>query len=180
MHGIIFSELRKYVEAKAGEGGWDAITAKAGLGTNLYTAFGQYPDSEVVALVNAASSITGRPVNAILEDFGEFIAPSLVGMYGHLLDRSWKTLDVLEHTENTVHAVVRVQNKGAAPPKLKINRLSREEAVLIYDSPRKMCAVAKGIARGVGKHFKENILISEPKCMNKGAAHCEIHFRTVL
>lgn len=154
--------------------------AKAGLSTKLYTSFGNYPDADVVALVTAAAEITGRPVNAILEDFGEFIAPSLVAMYAHLLDRSWKALDVIEHTENTVHSVVRVQNKGATPPKLKITRPSREKAVLIYDSPRKMCAVAKGIARGVGKHFKENILISEPKCMNKGAPHCEIHFRVAL
>lgn len=178
MHGIIFSELRKYVEAKTGDKGWDALTAKAGLSMKLYTPFGSYPDAEVVALVTAASEATGRPVNAILEDFGEFIAPSLIAMYGHLLDPAWKTLDVLEHTENTVHSVVRVKNQGAAPPRLKITRPSSGEAVLTYDSPRKLCAVAKGIAKGVGKHFKENLSITETQCMHRGAPHCTIHFRT--
>lgn len=178
MHGIIFSELRKYVEATAGDKGWDVLMAKAGLSTKLYTPFGSYADAEVSALVAAASEMTGRPVNAILEDFGEFIAPSLIAMYAHLLDPSWKALDVIEHTENTVHSVVRMRNGGATPPMLKVRRPSRDEAVLIYDSPRKMCAVAKGIGRGVGKHFKEHLIVSETKCMHRGAPNCEIHFRT--
>lgn len=178
VHGIIFSELRKYVEAKTGNKGWDALTARAGLGMKLYTPFGAYPDAEVVALVTAASEATGRSVNAILEDFGEFIAPSLISMYGHLLDPKWKTIDVFEHVENTVHTVVRVKNQGAAPPILKIARTGPNEATLTYDSPRRMCAVAKGIAKGVGKHFKENLSITETQCMHRGAPHCTIYFRT--
>ena len=51
MHGIIFSELRKYVEARTGANGWDALLKKAGLDTKLYMSVGEYPDSEVVALV---------------------------------------------------------------------------------------------------------------------------------
>lgn len=180
MHGIIFSELRKYVEAKTGDKGWDMLMTKAGLSTKLYTPFGNYADAEVVALVTAASEATGRPVQAILEDFGEFIVPSLVGMYAHLLDRSWTALDVIEHTENRVHAVVRTQNKGATPPKLKVERISKGEVLLTYDSPRKMCAVAKGIARGVGKHFKENLVITESQCMHRGAPNCKIYFRSPL
>lgn len=178
MHGIIFSELHKYVEAKTGKKGWDALTEKAGLGMKLYTPFGSYPDVEVVALVTAAAEMTGKPASVVLEDFGEFIAPSLLAMYGHLLDPAWKTLDVLEHVENTVHSVVRVKNQGAAPPRLKFTRPSKGEAVLVYDSPRKLCAVAKGIARGVGKHYKEHLSISETQCMHRGAPHCTIHFRT--
>lgn len=178
MHGIIFSELRKYVEAKTGDKSWDALTAKAGLSMKLYTPFGAYPDAEVVALVKAASEMMGRPVNAIFEDFGEFIAPSLISMYGHLLDPKWKTIDVLEHVENTVHTVVRVKNQGAAPPILKIARTGPSEAVLTYDSARRLCAVAKGIAKGVGKHFKENLSITETQCMHRGAPHCTIYFRT--
>lgn len=178
MHGIIFSELRKYIETKTGDKGWDELMAKVGLGTKLYTPFGAYPDAEIVALVTAASEKTGRPAYAVLEDFGEFIAPTLISMYGHLLDPKWKTIDVLEHVEDTVHTVVRVKNQGAAPPILKITRTGPSEAVLKYDSPRKLCAVAKGIAKGVGKHFKENLSIAETQCMHRGAPHCTIHFRT--
>ena len=179
MHGIIFSELRKYVEARTGGNGWSTLLEKAGLGGKLYMSVGEYPDSEVIALVTAASVVTGHSIAATLEDFGEFITPSLMGMYGHLIKPNWRALDVIENTEGTIHSVVRVQNPGAKPPKLRTARLSPGEVVLIYDSPRQLCGLAKGIGKGLAKHFKETLLISETQCMHKGASSCEIHFRNV-
>ena len=177
MHGIIFAELRKYVEARSGGNGWSTLLEKAGLRGKLYMSVGEYPDSEVVALVTAASVVTGHSIAATLEDFGEFITPSLMGMYGHLMKPDWRALDVIENTERTVHSVVRVQDPGAKPPKLRTARLSPEEVILIYDSPRQLCGLAKGIGKGLAKHFNETLLISETRCMQKGASSCEIHFR---
>ena len=85
MHGLIFAELQKYAETKHGKGTWQALLKKAGLETKVYLAIQEYRDAEVVALVVAASSMTGLPVAEVLEDFGEFIVPDLVKMYGHLL-----------------------------------------------------------------------------------------------
>lgn len=179
MHGIIFSELRKYVEARTRGSGWSTLLEKAGLGGKLYMSVGGYPDSDVVALLTAASAVTGHSIAATLEDFGEFITPSLMGMYGHLIKPNWRTLDVIENTEGTIHSVVRVQNPGAKPPRLRTVRLDPEEVVLIYDSTRQMCGFAKGIGKGLAKHFKETLSISETQCMHKGASSCEIHFRNV-
>jgi predicted hydrocarbon binding protein len=49
--------------------------------------------------------------------------------------------------------------------------------VLIYSSPRKLCALAIGIARGVAKQFNETIEVAQNKCTHNGAPHCEIVFR---
>jgi predicted hydrocarbon binding protein len=84
---------------------------------------------------------------------------------------------VIEKTEETIHHVVRVQTPGAKPPVLHTIRRSEDEVVLIYSSPRKLCALAIGIARGVAKHFNETIEITQTKCMHTGAPHCEIIFR---
>ena len=100
-------------------------------------------------------------------------------MYGHLLKPGWKSIDVIEHTEGTVHTVVRVQNPGAKPPQLKSQRLSDSEVLLVYDSPRRMCALAIGIAKGLALHFGENITTRETICMHKGANRCEILFRKI-
>ncbi len=51
MHGIIFSELRKYAEAKHGSGTWSALLKQANLGNKVYLPLQEYPDAEVVALV---------------------------------------------------------------------------------------------------------------------------------
>src|ERR1700730_14200308 len=136
MHGIIFAELRNYAEAKHGRGSWDALLRKANLENRVYLSIQEYPDTEIVSLVMAACAMTELSVSAVLVDFGQFIVPSLMRMYGHLLKPEWKAIDVIDRTEGTVHAVVRVKNPEANPPKLKTQRLSPDEVLLIYTSPR--------------------------------------------
>jgi hypothetical protein len=179
MHGLIFSELQKYVAAKHGDKTWSVLLEKAGLGKKMYLPVQEYPDSDGVRLVSTASSLTGRSVPQILEDFGEFIAPDLIAMYRHLLKPEWKTLDVIEYTEGTVHAVVRVQNPGAKPPELKTKRPGPDQVLLTYTSPRQMCALAIGIGKGLAKHFKETLTVTELQCMHKGATSCEISYRRI-
>ena len=179
MHGVIFSELQNYAESRHGPGTWNALLEKANLKGEAYLAVQTYPDADAVALVSAASALTGLPVAAVLEDFGEFIVPDLIKMYGHLLQSDWKTIDVIDKTEQTVHTVVRVKNPGAKPPQLQTVRRSKHEVSLIYTSPRKMCSLAIGIGRGLAKHFREEVEINQTSCMHKGAPRCEIVFRKI-
>ncbi len=99
MHGNIFAELQKYAETKHGKGTWNQLLKKAGLENKVYLPIKAYPDTEVVGLVAAASSMLGLSVAGVLEDFGEFIAPALMKMFGHLLIPEWKTIDVIDNTE---------------------------------------------------------------------------------
>ena len=179
MHGIIFAELQNYAETKHGQGTWNALLRKAGLENRVYLPIKEYPDAEVVALVGAASSMTGLSIAEVLENFGEFIAPSLMKMFGHLLLPNWKTIDVIDHTEGTVHTLVRVKNPGAKPPQLRTVRRGSDEVVLVYTSPRQMCALAIGIGKGLAKHFKETITVKQTTCMHNGAPKCEIVFRRI-
>jgi predicted hydrocarbon binding protein len=89
----------------------------------------------------------------------------------------WRTLEVIEHTEETIHRVVRMRTEGAKPPRLRAERTRPNEVVLTYDSPRKLCAVARGIVKGVAKQFKEMVTIDVRKCMHKGDPACVIVFR---
>lgn len=177
MHGIIFSELKKYVDTKLGGNAWSNLQKESGVGAKTYLAIQEYPDQEVVNLVSTASRITGRSVPAILEDFGEFIVPDLIGMYKGLIKPEWKTIDLIKNTEETIHKVVRLKNPGAKPAELKCSGPGPDEVVITYSSPRKMCSVAKGIAKGVAKHYNERILISEPTCMLKGSPSCKISIK---
>ena len=177
MHGIVFTELERYAETKHGPGTWRALKDKAGLNGKEYEPFEHYPDQEVAGLVQAASSALGLPASAVLEDFGEFVAPGLLAMYSNLILPKWRTIDIIHETEGTIHAIVRQRDGQARPPKLNTRRVSPDEVVLTYDSPRKMCALAKGIGRGLAKHFGEVIAIDESQCMHKGAASCVIRFR---
>lgn len=46
--------------------------------------------------------------------------------------------------------------------------------VITYTSRRRLCAVAKGIMRGVGRHYREELTIEETTCMLSGAAACTL------
>jgi predicted hydrocarbon binding protein len=179
MHGVVFTELEKFVSTNHGTSGWEELTKRAGLAGKMYLPVKEYPDSEIKALVTAASAMINQSPAAILESFGEFIAPSLLKMYGHLLSPTWTALDIIESTEGTVHTVVRVKNPGARPPQLKAQRTSPEEVVLVYNSPRQMCFLAIGIGRGLARQFKENLTIRQTRCMHKGDPECEIVYRRV-
>lgn len=64
------------------------------------------------------------------------------------------------------------------PPFLRTKRLGPEKLVLIYSSPRKLCALAVGMAKGLGKYFNEEVAIQHSLCMHRGAPSCEIVFQT--
>lgn len=174
MHGIIFTELRNYVTTGLGQDAWPTLLKEAGLDGKSYLPVKEYPDAEAGALVAAASRITKKPIGAIMEGFGIFLAPKLLMMYRSLIDPTWRTLDVIENTEQTIHRVVRIRNPGAHPPALRTTRTRPNEVVLLYSSPRRMCSVAIGIAKGLGVHFGETVSVTETRCMLRGAAECEI------
>jgi hypothetical protein len=174
MHGIVFGELKQYVTARLGDGAWNELLADAEIGPKLYLAIQEYPDEELGAILQAACRRTGLTADAVLQDFGDFIGPHLMQMYRMYILPEWKTLDVIEHTEERIHKMVRIQHRGARPPYLSTTRRNENEIVIHYSSARRLCAFAKGIAMGIARHYGENIAIRDLTCMNKGGQTCEI------
>ncbi len=177
MHGLILAELKKFVDQRLGGDTWKNVLRDAGLGVKVYMPTQVYPDTDVAAIVAAASKLSGLPTVAVLEQFGEFIVPDLVAVYGAYVRPEWKTLDLLLNTEGTIHRVVRTRDAGALPPELRVTRVSAEEVAIEYSSARKLCAVARGIVKGVAVHYRETVALSEPSCMWRGDAHCRINVR---
>ncbi|HYH06488.1 MAG TPA: heme NO-binding domain-containing protein [Thermoanaerobaculia bacterium] len=174
MHGIVFGELKQYVAERLGPSAWNELLADAGIGPKLYLAIQEYPDEELGAILQAACRRTGLSAAAVLQDFGDFIGPHLVRMYRMYILPEWKTLDVIEHTEERIHKMVRVQHRGARPPYLSTTRRNADEIVVHYSSERRLCALAKGIALGIARHYGETLDVRDLTCMHKGAATCEI------
>jgi Haem-NO-binding len=178
MHGIIFSELKKYVETRFSVETWPTLLNEAGLGSKLYMGIQSYPDQDAVALVTTAARLTGQSAPAILEDFGTFIAPDLLGMYRTLLRPDWKTLELLENVERTIHTVVRARHHGAAPAQITCSRTGPNEVILTYRSARRMCPVAKGIVLGLGQYYGQKVSVRETQCTHRGAETCMMTVRT--
>ncbi len=174
MHGIIFQELQQYVEEKLGGEAWASLLQESGMPGRVFMPTQVYPDDDAVVLVTTASKITGNPAGAILEDFGKYIVPDLYKLFGMLIRPEWKTLDVVEHTEQSIHTAVRAKDPSAAPPAITCHRQGPKEVLVEYRSARKMCSVAIGIVKGLAEHYGENIEVVEETCMLKGDESCKI------
>lgn len=178
MHGLIFSELKKYVETKFDSKTWDTLQEKAGLKGNLYLAASVYPDNDLLSLVTTACQMTGVDAQTILEDFGDFIAPDLIRQYSFLIKPEWTLVDFLCNTEDTIHKIVRF-HPGVTPPQLMVRRVAEDRVTISYDSKRKMCALLKGIVKGAARHYQKNITIIESRCMLEGAPECTVHVQVM-
>lgn len=174
MHGLIFLELKKFVDARQGVGAWLEVLCRAGLEGREYLPVQEHPDAEAMALMAEIAARMGLEDDALLQQLGEFMAPDLLRMYGSLLRREWTTLDVVEHAETTIHRVMRARNPAVGAMAMRVERVGPDELTLTYASPRRMCGLAKGIVRGLAGHFDERVRIAEKACMHEGAPECRI------
>lgn len=159
MHGIIHSQLKKFVVENYDADTWKTLMKKAKLNHKYYLVGEAYPDQDAFSIVAVASEMTGLTPNQILEAFGKFIVPTLIKLYGSLIKPEWRTLDLLLNTEETIHRVVRMKNPGAHPPRLKFEEVAPGKLRFTYTSERKMEAVAVGIMHGVAEHFEQKIKV---------------------
>ena len=176
MHGLIFFYIQKFGDTLA-TGVKKRLASPATAAP--YLPSGVYPDADAVKLLGGIAEADGLPLADVVRRFGEFLAPHLVKVAGGLVDRSWKTLDLLEHTESLIHTMVRSSTPGAEPPVLETVRISSHELHLIYSSRRRLCWLAGGLVRGLARHYGETITVDETSCMHRGAAFCSFVIRRV-
>jgi predicted hydrocarbon binding protein len=153
------------------------VIRQAGVPARLYYRVAEYPDEEAFALLATLSMQLKQPISEVLENLGEFIVPDLMRMARYWIAPEWKTLDVIANTERTIHETLRSEGSNTHPPRLQCRRSAPDEVIVTYDSPRRMCSLARGIIRGLAGHFEERVTIDEPACMLKGAAACELVVR---
>jgi len=177
MHGAIFTELQKFATNAFGVDVWHKMCDAAGVGPRVYLPVTTYPDAEAIALVGAASELSGKQADELLGAFGEYLVEPLLRTYSSLVRPDWRTLDLLEHTESTIHRIVRLRERDATPPELACERVSPGEVVIRYGSARRLCSLARGLIRGVARHYSESIEVRETMCMSSGAPRCEIRAR---
>lgn len=178
MYGVIFDFLRSYViERHGGRDTWDALLKEAGIGYKVYFPVAQYPDEEIVNLASTAARMLNAPLPAVLEDFGDFVGPSLVTYYEMFVRPEWRTFEVLENASNKIHDAIHRHNPRRNPPELRTTRQGEHRMLLTYHSERRLCFVAKGIVKGLSKKYGEDIEVRETQCMHYGAERC--HFEIV-
>lgn len=177
MYGVIFTFLEEYVkERHGGEETWRTLLkATTGQAYKIYFPVKDYADEEIVALAQTAAEALNLTLPAVLEDFGSYVGPRLMSFYPmYLKGHDKNTFDMIIHAGKNIHDAVHRHNPERKPPQLSAHKESDNVLMVHYHSHRKLCHVVKGIIRGLGEHFKENLTIEETQCMYDGAGECVI------
>ena len=177
MHGTIILLLKRYVQTQYDHSTWVKLVSNAGLSTDDFSHRDVYPDADIFALVEQAAVMTGIPAEKLQEKFGEYLVPDLMYMYQKLVDPDWRTLEMLEHTEAVMHTRVRQEHAGNKPPVLDVQRISPNEVLINYVSPRRMSALAVGIVRGLATYFDEEDRIVLEALTREDGEHVQIRVR---
>jgi hypothetical protein len=177
MHGTILTLLKRYVQTQYDHSTWVQLMERSGLEQVEFNHKTVYPDEHIYALIGQAAELTGISAGELHEKFGEYLVPDLMYMYQRLLKPEWKTLDMLEHTELTMHKQVRQEHIENSPPVLDVNRLGPNELIIDYVSPRRMSGLAVGIVRGLATYFDEADRIDVMPTTSEDGEHVRIHVR---
>ena len=174
MHGLIFASLRDYLASEHGAEVLNAVTA----GEPQYTLSEAYPDEQFLVLLERACERTGLDLETFLFDFGVFTAATTFArLYSVLFKLSPTARDFLLTVETPIHDTVRVAMPDARPPQLEVTDLGEDGLEIVYSSPRRICAMLRGLVEGTGRIYGETIQVAELECMHHGAAACRFALR---
>jgi hypothetical protein len=174
VHGLIFASFRDYLVTEHGAALANEVTA----GEPQYTLSEAYPDEQFLALLERTRMQTAMSQDELLFEFGVFTATkTFARLYSVLFKASATARDFLLTVETPIHDVVRVALPAARPPQLAVTDHGPDGLEIVYTSPRRICAMLRGLVEGTGRVYGETIEVDEPECMHRGAPACRLELR---
>jgi hypothetical protein len=155
VHGSIFFLLRKFIVQSYSDEIWNELNNNANT-LGEYEITKSYELNEINSIVKAASVKTGFSPHELQLKFGEYLVPDLFSLYSSYVNPAWRTMEIIEHTEQVMHGAVRKLNSTANPPVLHVSRMNENLLMVDYYSKRKMGSLAVGIIRGIAKYYNED------------------------
>lgn len=178
MFGTALRCLQDHIVEKYGQHKWQALLQKAGFPPDkAYSSIRFYPDSEFERLVNAGTEEFKMDKNMLLRKFGKLFGEHLLKVYGRMFLKNWKSLEIVEKVAPKVFVTIQMVDPYTPKSSVKCERVSPDEVIVHYQSPRKMCVYISGIIDAVGEHFKEKLELTETQCMHQHKPECEIHVK---
>ena len=159
MKGVIFNVVEEVVTELFDEATWDALLDQAGV-DGVYTALGNYPDAELMAIVGAAVATTGIETNDLLRTIGRHALKGLVGRMPNATDDASGTVEFLRQVNDIIHPEVLKLYPSATPPKFSFE--DHDEGLIVhYQSARGLHALAAGLIEGCADLFDETVEVVE-------------------
>ena len=172
MKGVLFNAVEEAVSREWGEEMWDDLLIASGL-EGAYTALGNYPDAELVALAGAAADRLSSPVDDVLRVLGRLSFGPLLSRYARFPREPTSVREFLPMVNDLIHPEVLKLYPGASVPRFAL-RENGDELEMDYSSVRNLCVLAEGLILGVADHYGESVAVDQSSCKQRGDSRCTI------
>jgi hypothetical protein len=153
--GVVLNVIEDVVVEQHGFAAWEHILSDAGL-DGTYTSLGNYPDSELHAIVSAAAALLGVTTHEVLETVGFHAFRHLYGRLPSSARQFDDPVALLSDLDGVIHPQVKVLYPDAKPPEFEIEHADGQ-LVVRYRSGRNLAPLAVGLIRGCFAHFGESV-----------------------
>ena len=179
MIGLIQKILFDLVQERAGHEAVSELKRRAGVPEGKIFRIGEvYSDEEWQRLLSAACAVLHMNEEQAMEAYADVFGRDAMTRFSTWFEMSSNSREFLER-QITIHNVFASgvrdpEARKAVVDKFRIEKFE-DEIVTHYRSPNKLCTLYKALARWMFKHYRDQAIIEEPRCMKRGDAECEIH-----
>jgi len=155
MKGFIFTNFLDFVEESNGLEMVDSMILDSDLPSEgVYSAFISYEFNELVTLLTYISKKTNIKQEVLLEEFGRFVFPYLIGKHSYIIKEYSNPLDLIAGIEDHIHIEVKKLYEDAELPTFSVAEKTENSLILIYTSSRGLTYFAIGLMKETLDFFK--------------------------
>lgn len=159
--GIVFTELLTMAEGVIGEHAMDEVLDGLTLSCGgAYSRVGNYPCSDLVAIVSGLSVRTGMSGADLQRTFGTWMLKRFEVLYPQFFEGKRDVLEMLEAIEGEVHVEVRKLYPDAELPRFETERTDAGRLKMRYVSERPLVDFCEGLIRACAEHFGAPVTVT--------------------
>jgi hypothetical protein len=157
MKGFIFTNFIEFVETNHGLEMVDEMITNCNLPSEgIYSSFSNYDFDELVSLLTYVSQKTNVNPEILLEKFGAFVFPYLIGKHSYIIENFDNPIDLIGGIENHIHIEVRKLYNDADLPTFRVVEKTTKKLTVIYNSSKGLTFFAIGLMKETLNHFNVN------------------------
>ena len=179
MKGFIFTNFLDFVEKSNGLDMVDEMLGECDLASEgVYSAFNSYEFDELVTLLTYVSKKTDISPQILLETFGRFVFPYLIGKHSYIIEKYSNAIDLIAGIENHIHIEVKKLYEDAELPTFNVVEKKEDSLTIIYTSTRGLTYFAIGLMKETLQFFKVKGTIDMVENYNNDGSvkfHIQLH-----
>lgn len=179
MKGFIFTNFIDFVEKSNGLEMVDQMLSECDLESEgVYSAFVSYKFEELVTLLTYVSQKTNISPQILLESFGRFVFPYLIGKHSYIIEKYSNAIDLIAGIENHIHIEVKKLYEDAELPTFNVVEKKEDSLTIIYTSTRGLTYFAIGLMKETLQFFKVKGTIDMVENYNNNGSvkfHIQLH-----